>query len=132
MINVEACEETEVAEIPTAWFREFLAAHPDMSQLLIRIIASRLGMLANRFVYLIADNTEARIAKLLVDLAARYYYPKDGAEHPIGLTHQEIANITRVQRQTVTRIFRKFTERGALCGTPPLSGHIDPQLPLLV
>ena len=28
--------------------RAFLAAHPDVSQLLVQIIASRLGMLANR------------------------------------------------------------------------------------
>lgn len=114
MVSVEACEASELAAIPGAKFREFLAAHPDVSQVLIRIIASRLGMLANRLVYLMADNAEARIAKLLVDLAARYHDPKDGTEHLIGLTHQEIADITGVQRQTVTRILGKFTERGAL------------------
>ncbi len=114
MVTVEACEPSEVAEIPGAKFRAFLAAHPDVSQILIQIIASRLGMLANRLVYLMADNAEARIAKLLIDLAARYHDPKDGAEHPIGLTHQEIADITGVQRQTATRILGQFTERGAL------------------
>ena len=114
MVSVEACEPSEVAEIPSARFREFLAAHPDVSQLLVQIIASRLGILANRLVYLMADNAEARIAKLLVDLAARYHDPAEGAARPIGLTHQEIANITDVQRQTVTRILGKFTKRGAL------------------
>lgn len=114
MVSVEACEPSEVAEISSARFREFLSAHPDVSQLLVQIIASRLGMLANRLVYLMADNAEARIAKLLVDLAARYHDPADGAGRPIGLTHQEIANITDVQRQTVTRILGRFTERGAL------------------
>ncbi len=114
MVSVEACEPSEVAEIPHAKFRGFLAAHPDISQILVQIIASRLGMLANRLVYLMADNAEARIAKLLLDLAARYHDPKDGAEHPIGLTHQEIADITDVERQTVTRIIGRFTERGAL------------------
>jgi CRP-like cAMP-binding protein len=107
MVSVEACEVSEVAEVPSAKFRGFLAAHPHVSQLLIRIIASRLGMLANRLVYLMADNAEAR-------LAARYYDPKDGAEYPIGLTHQEIADITGVRRQTATRILGKFTDRGAL------------------
>jgi CRP/FNR family transcriptional regulator len=114
MVSVEACEASEVAEISSARFREFLAGHPTVSQLLVQIIASRLGILANRLVYLMADNAEARIAKLLVDLAARYHDAKDGAEHPIGLTHQEIADIAGVQRQTVTRILGGFTERGAL------------------
>jgi CRP/FNR family cyclic AMP-dependent transcriptional regulator len=114
MVSVEACEPSEVAEIPHAKFRAFLAAHPGISQILVQIIGSRLGMLANRLVYLMADNAEARVAKLLLDLAARYHDPKDGAEHPIGLTHQEIADITDVERQTVTRIIGRFTERGAL------------------
>lgn len=114
MVNIEACEKTEIAEVPLARFREFLAAYPEVSQLCIRVISSRLGMLANRLVYLMADNAEARIAKLLVDLAARYHDTKGDAEQPIGLTHQEIADITGVQRQTVTRILGRFTQRGAL------------------
>ena len=114
MVSVEACEPSELAEIPNSKFRGFLAAHPDVSQILVQIIASRLGMLANRLVYLMADNAEARVAKLLLDLAARYHDPKDGAEHPIGLTHQDIADITDVERQTVTRIIGRFTQRGAL------------------
>jgi len=114
MVSVEACEPSEVAEISSARFRGFLVAHPEVSQLLVQIIASRLGMLANRLVYLMADNAEARIAKFLVDLAARYHDPADGAARPIGLTHQEIADITGVQRQTATRILGRFTERGVL------------------
>ena len=114
MVNVEACEKTEIAEVPLARFREFLVTHPEVPQLCIRIVASRLGMLANRLVYLMADNAEARIAKLLVDLAARYHDAGDDADQPIGLTHQEIADITGVQRQTATRILGRFAERGAL------------------
>ena len=114
MVSVEACESSELAEISSAKFREFLVAHPDVSQILVQIMASRLGMLANRLVYLMADNAEARIAKFLVDLAARYHGAADDAAGPIGLTHQEIADITGVQRQTATRILGRFTERGAL------------------
>jgi len=114
MVSVEACEPSEVAEISSAKFREFLAAHPDVSQILVQIMASRLGMLANRLVYLMADDAEARIAKFLVDLAARYHGPANRDARPIGLTHQEIADITGVQRQTATRILGRLTERGAL------------------
>lgn len=114
MVSVEACEPSEVAEIPSAKFRDFLGAHPEVSSLLVQIMASRLGMLANRLVYLMADDAEARIAKFLVDLAARYHAEADGPGRPIGLTHQEIADITGVQRQTATRILGRLTERGAL------------------
>jgi CRP-like cAMP-binding protein len=76
-------------------------------------VAARLGMLANRLVYLTADNASARIAKLLMDLALRHGdEPTAGAA--LKLTHQEIANITGVQRQTVTRLLGEFTTRGLL------------------
>ncbi len=114
MVHIQTCEQAELVKIEGAHFRRFLALHADVAQTCIRVMASRLGMLANRLVYLMADDAEARIAKLLVDLANRYHDPKDGVEHPIGLTHQEIADITGVQRQTATRILGKFTQRGAL------------------
>lgn len=114
MVSVEACEPSELAEISSTKFRDFLGVHPEVSQMLVQIMASRLGMLANRLVYLMADDAEARIAKFLVDLAARYHGAADEAARPIGLTHQEIADITGVQRQTATRILGRFTERGAL------------------
>lgn len=114
MVSVEACETIEVAELPLVRFRKLLETNSDVSQLCIRVIASRLGMLANRLVYLMADNAEARIAKLLLDLAARYHNQNADTEQAIGLTHQEIADITGVQRQTVTRILGRFTDTGAL------------------
>ena len=114
MVNVQTCESTEIARISGAKFRELISTHADISQLCVRVLASRLGMLANRLVYLMNDNAEARIAKFLLDLAARYHDPESDAGHPIDLTHQEIANISGVQRQTVTRILGKFSKRGAL------------------
>ena len=114
MVHTQACEQTEIAEIATAYFREFVSQHVEVSQLCIRVVAARLGILANRLVYLMADNAEARVAKFLVDFAAHYHEMKPGAERSIGLTHQEVADITGVQRQTATRILGKFTERGAL------------------
>lgn len=113
MVNIQACEDTVVAKISGKRFREFLDCHSDVSQACTRVVASRMGMLANRLVYLMADDAEARIAKFLVDLAARYHNPKPAAQ-PIDLTHEEIANITGVQRQTVTRILGLYTERGVL------------------
>lgn len=114
MVNIQTCESTELARISGAQFRELISTHVEIAQLCVRVVGSRLGMLANRLVYLMNDNAEARIAKFLLDLAARYHDTSSSAEHPIDLTHQEIANISGVQRQTVTRILGKFAKRGAL------------------
>lgn len=114
MVNIQTCESTEIARIPGADFRNTISTHAEISQLCVRVVASRLGMLANRLVYLMNDNAEARIAKFLLDLVAHHHDPASDEEHLIDLTHQEIANISGVQRQTVTRILGKFSRRGAL------------------
>jgi len=114
MVSVETCEPCEIARMSSAGFREFMGSRPAVSQLLVQIVASRLGMLANRLVYFAADDAETRIAKLLVNLDARHSNAGGGAEQPIGLTHQEIADLTGVQRQTATRILGRLAKCGAL------------------
>lgn len=115
MVSVQACEPSEVAEITQCRFQDFLGSHPAAASLCLQAVAFRLGMLANRLVRLVADDAAARIAKLLLDLAVRYG-DGHGNEPPLSLaiTHQEIADITGVQRQTVTRIIGDFTIAGVL------------------
>lgn len=114
MVSVETCESCEIARMSSNGFRDFLGSRPEVSQLLVQIVASRLGMLANRLVYFAADDAETRIAKLLVNLDARYHSSGGRVEQPIGLTHQEIADLTGVQRQTATRILGRLAKCGAL------------------
>lgn len=114
MITVQACEHSEVAELTHAAFEAFLNSHPMISQLCMRAMAFRLGMLANRLVRLMADDAPARIAKLLMDLAMRYGGENEGESVALAITHQEIADMTGVQRQTVTRILGDFATGGAI------------------
>jgi CRP/FNR family transcriptional regulator len=115
MVTTQACEESEVAELPNTRFQAFLDGHPRVSRVCLQAAMFRLGILANRLVRLAADDAAVRIARLLLDLATRYDDPAsaDGAL-PLAITHQEIADITGVQRQTVTRIVGDLTARGAL------------------
>lgn len=114
MVSVQACEESEVAELPHAIFQSFLDAHPQVSGICLQAMAFRLGMLANRLVRLIADDATSRIAKLFLDMAVRYGGTNETENIPLAMTHQEIADMTGVQRQTVTRIVGDFTSAGAL------------------
>lgn len=116
MVTVQACELSEVAELPHSRFQAFLDSHPEVSRRCLQAVAFRLGMLANRLVRLMADDAAARIAKLLLGLAVRYGGENDAESVPLAITHQEIADITGVQRQTVTRIVGDFTTAGALSG----------------
>lgn len=114
-VNVEACEESRVAILTEPAFNRFLDAHPHASRLARRVLSARLGILTNVLVNLITDDAHMRIAKLILHLGERYGV-RDGDEIglQIPLTHQEIANMTGVNRQTASRILGEFRRAGVL------------------
>lgn len=104
-VNVEACEDSEVAIIADTAFNRFLDDHPAAARLCRRTMAARLGLLTNTLVNLVADDAYARVAKLVLHLGVHHGTRLDGAiTLEVVLTHQEIADMTGVNRQTVTRI----------------------------
>lgn len=114
-VNVQACEDSQVATVPEAAFGRFLDSHPGASRLLRRVMSARLGILANVLVNLVVDDAHARIAKLILHLGARYGVRQGEVIHlQIPLTHQEIANMTGVNRQTASRILGEFRREGLL------------------
>jgi CRP/FNR family transcriptional regulator len=112
MISVQACEQSEIGELSHAAFESFLISNATVAKLCMQAMAFRLGMLANRLVRLAADEAPARVAKLLIDLGMRYGGESETA--PLSITHQEIADMTGAQRQTVTRILGEFASSGAI------------------
>ncbi|MEO7729099.1 MAG: Crp/Fnr family transcriptional regulator [Burkholderiales bacterium] len=104
-VNVEACEESEVAVVTDAAFNRFLDDHPSAARLCRRTMAVRLGTLTNTLVNLVADDAYARVAKLVHHLGMHHGTRLNGTiTLEVVLTHQEIADMTGVNRQTVTRI----------------------------
>ena len=104
-VNVEACEDSEVAIVPDAAFNRFLDEHPAAARLCRRTMAVRLGTLTNTLVNLVADDAYARVAKLILHLGVHHGTKLGKAiVLEVVLTHQEIADMTGVNRQTVTRI----------------------------
>jgi CRP/FNR family transcriptional regulator len=116
MVSVQACEHSEVAELSHASFERFLQTRPTESQLCLQAVMFRLGMLANRLVRQTADDAAARVAKLLLDLGSRQGGNMRAGRVALGITHQEIADMTGVQRQTVTRILGELSACGAVAG----------------
>lgn len=114
-INTQACEDCEIAVIGDADFERFLTDRPRVSRLCIRAMSARLGVLSKILVYLVSDDAHTRIAKLILQLGARYGV-KSGRQTLIQmpLTHQEIADMTGANRQTVTRILGDLRREGAL------------------
>lgn len=114
-VNVQACEDSEVLVVTDAAFYRFLEMHPRVSRLCLRAMSARMGVLSNILVNLVADDAHTRIRRLILQLGARYgTRVGDEIRLQMPITHQEIADMTGANRQTVTRILGELKREGAL------------------
>jgi CRP/FNR family transcriptional regulator len=115
VVNALASEPSEVLAVSQQQFREFLSGHPQTALLSMQVLSSRLRVLGEMFVNLVADDVNTRIAKLILRLSARYG-TRVGKEIylNIPLTHQEIADMTGTSRQTVTTALSALKRQGVL------------------
>ena len=115
VVNAQACEESDVLAVSQEKFRDFLERHPRAAMLSMQVLSSRLRVLGEMFVNLVADDAGTRIAKLILRLSARYG-TRVGKEVflNIPLTHQEIADMVGTSRQTVTTVLSSLKRQGVL------------------
>jgi CRP/FNR family transcriptional regulator, cyclic AMP receptor protein len=115
VVNAQACEHSEVLAVSQEQFRNFLVSHPRTALLSMQVLSSRLRILGEMFVNLVADDVNTRIAKLILRLSARYG-TRVGKEIflNIPLTHQEIADMVGTSRQTVTSALSALKRQGVL------------------
>ena len=115
VVNAEACEASEVLAVSQDKFHALLDRHPRIAMLSMQVLASRLRVLGEMFVNLVADDVNTRVAKLILRLCARYgtRVGKDVFLN-IPLTHQEIADMTGTSRQTVTTALGTLKRQGVL------------------
>lgn len=114
-VSAQACEQSEMFAVSHEQFRSFLAGHPEAALLSMQVLSSRLRILGEMFVNLVADDVNTRIAKLILRLSARYG-TRVGKEIflNIPLTHQEIADMIGTSRQTVTSALSALKRQGVL------------------
>jgi len=115
VVNAQACEPSEVLAVAQEKFRTFLDHHPRVAMLSMQVLSSRLRVLGEMFVNLVADDVNTRIAKLILRLSARYG-TRVGKEVflNIPVTHQEIADMVGTSRQTVTSVLGALKRQGVL------------------
>ena len=115
VVSAQACEQSNMFAVSHEQFRSFLVGHPEAALLSMQVLSSRLRILGEMFVNLVADDVNTRIAKLILRLSARYG-TRVGKEIflNIPLTHQEIADMIGTSRQTVTSALSALKRRGVL------------------
>ena len=100
-------------DIPLHVFLSLLEAHPGLSRQLLRSLAQRLRKTNSALADLVFADVPGRVAKALLDLAARFGRPVgDGIRVPHDLTQEELAQLVGASRETVNKSLAEFSSRG--------------------
>lgn len=115
VVCAQACERSLVLAVSQEAFRGFVAASPKAALSSMQVLSARLRGLSDVLVNLVEDGVDARIAKLILRLGARYGRRDGRVIHlDIPLTHQEIADMVGTTRQTVTSTLSRLRKQGVL------------------
>lgn len=105
--SANALEAAEILCIPATELCSLMASHPGLAAMVVRNIALKQRVLAQRFSQVTSPTPEGQITQLLSQIAG------PGAP-PIMLTHQQIADLLGVSRITVTRAMQRLRREGTV------------------
>ena len=104
--------------VPKQGFNQFLLDHPNLALLIVKQLASRLRTLGDMLLNITSDNAESRFVKLIQRLSDCYGCKKStGIQIDVHLTHQEMADMIGVCRQTVTSMLGKLKREDILASS---------------
>jgi CRP-like cAMP-binding protein len=99
-----AVDDVEVAYFSAEELRRFVAGHPGVALVLIRMLVRRLSEADRDRIDLATQDSVGRVAKRLVELAEDHGTPDgDGTRIELSLTQDELASWTGATRETVSR-----------------------------
>jgi CRP/FNR family cyclic AMP-dependent transcriptional regulator len=108
-----AVDDVEVGYLAAGEFKAFLATHPDVALVLIRMLVRRLTEADRDRVDLATQDSVGMVAKRLLELAADHgTRVGEGTLIEFALTQDEIASWTGATRETVSRALRLMRRLG--------------------
>jgi CRP/FNR family cyclic AMP-dependent transcriptional regulator len=99
----EAVEDSKVVLIPANEMNRLIAAYPEFSLGITKLMGLRRQRIERRLKYLLYRSNRERLVHLLLELAERYgRSTADGLVLGIRLSHQDLASVIGATRETVT------------------------------
>ena len=111
----KAIEDCNVCTITKEQFQKLILEKPEMSLKVLEVVSQRLIHLESLALVLSDNDTDAKLAYLLVDLA-NHYGIKMGSKIVVNLpfTREDMANYTGLTRETISRKLNMFSEKGII------------------
>lgn len=114
-----AMEETYLCIMPRDDFQRLLQEKPYLSLKFIKLVGLRRKILEIRLKDLLFKSAPSRLARLLLFLAEEYgHAPSEGTWLAMRLSHQEIANMTGLARETASTFLSEWKKEGWIDYTP--------------
>ncbi|MBI4067323.1 Crp/Fnr family transcriptional regulator [Candidatus Gottesmanbacteria bacterium] len=129
-IFVEATVESYVCSINKNKFFSLVSQHPELSEKLMKSLFSRLVAVEKRMSSVATDNAFQRFIKLLLSLEKTT--EKNNAVLSDHFTHEELAQMLGISRQTVTTLINQLEKKGLIKRTNKTLIFLPSQLESLV
>ena len=111
-LTAEALETTRIKIIARESFKQWLRAHPELAFRVAQELAEEYNHTCHQLrTMLLAHTATQRLARTLLQLV-RNAGPGPEVRVELALTHQEIAEMIGVSRETVTRLLSSFRHKG--------------------
>jgi CRP/FNR family transcriptional regulator len=123
-----AVTDVRLAALAHADLLNWLTGRPDVALHLLRALARRLRRANDVTADLVFTDVPGRVAKALLDLAARFgTRQEDGLQVNHDLTQEELAQLVGASRETVNKALADFVARGWIQLHPKSVLLIDPE-----
>lgn len=120
-----ALTDVVYGELAYAAFESVVRAHPDIALGLLAYLAERLRRSYSWSEK--AARTEPRLAATLARLARDMTSSGGAKDHELELSHEDLAEMTGMARETVTRHLQRWQERGWVRIRPRRIAVVDPE-----
>jgi CRP/FNR family transcriptional regulator, cyclic AMP receptor protein len=127
-MSASAVTDVRLAALAHDDLRSWLNGRPDVAMHLLAALARRLRRTNEVMSDLVFTDVPGRVAKALLDLAARFgTRQEDGLQVNHDLTQEELAQLVGASRETVNKALADFVARGWIQLHPKSVLLIDPE-----
>lgn len=113
--TVTSCAPLSVRVFPHSVFDSFLTEHPEAWRALMAMMAERLEWSDRHRAEFVGYEVEARLARVLVDLAERHGVPTpEGTALGVRLSHTDLGKLIGARTDAVGNAIRRFRSEGLL------------------
>lgn len=113
--TVTSCAPLAVRVYPHQVFEDFLEEHPDAWRAMIAVMGERQERADRQRAEFAGYEVEARVARILVDMAQRHGVPTDRGVHlGVRLSHTDLGKLVGARTDAVGNAIRRFRSEGLL------------------